>query len=78
MIPIENGRVALATRPFCVSLCFRMAALIDALEVLVHHLGVHLGGGNIAVAHQLLQRTQVRAVFQQVDGEAVAQCVCGG
>ena len=32
-----------------------MAALIDALEVLVHHLGVHLGGGDIAVAHQLLQ-----------------------
>lgn len=37
--------------------------------------GVDLGGGQLAVAEQVLYGTQVAAALQQVAGEAVAQHV---
>ena len=50
-----------------------MALFVDGLQLLIDHLGVHLGGRDVAVAHQLLQRTNVCTVFQKVNCEAVAQ-----
>ena len=38
-------------------------------------MGVDLGRGDVGVAEQLLHRAQVRAAFEQVGGEGVAQDV---
>lgn len=54
---------------------FGMTFFIDGSQLLIDHVGVHLGGGNIAVTHQLLQRAEVGAVFQQMHREAVPQSV---
>ena len=50
-----------------------MAFFVDRLQSLVDQLGIHLGGGDIAVTHQLLDRTHIGAIFQQMHSEAVAQ-----
>ena len=52
-----------------------MGLVIDVLQLLLNDMGVDLGGGDIRVAQHLLDGAQVGAVFQQVDGEAVAQGV---
>lgn len=54
---------------------FWMTFFIDGSQLLINHVGVHLGRGNVAVTHQLLQGTQVSAVFQQMHREAVPQGV---
>ena len=37
--------------------------MIDGFDLLIQHMGVHLCGGDVAVAHQLLHGTDVRSVF---------------
>jgi hypothetical protein len=37
----------------------------------VEHMGIDHGGGDIRMAHQLLNRADVVAVFQQVGGKRV-------
>ena len=44
-------------------------------ELLIHHLGIDLGGGDVRVAQHLLDGFQIRPVFQQMGGEGVAQGV---
>ena len=54
-----------------------MGLAVDVLQVVLHHMGVDLGGGDVRVAQHLLDGAEVRAVFQQMDGEGVAQGVGG-
>ena len=56
-------------------LSFGMAFFVYGFDLVIDHMGIHLGGGNIAVAQQLLQSIQIRAIFQKMHGEAVAQGV---
>ena len=48
---------------------------VDIFDLLIHQVGVDLGGRNVRVAQHLLDGTQVRTVLQQVGGEGVAQGV---
>ena len=50
-----------------------MTLLIYVFDLLIDHVGIKLGGRNIAVAHKLLQRPKVRTVLQQMHRKAVAQ-----
>ncbi len=52
-----------------------MGFVVDVFELFFHHLGVDLGGGDIRVAQHFLDGAEVRAVFQKVGGERVAQGV---
>ena len=47
------------------------------LEMRVGHVGVDLGGGDIAVPQHRLNRAQVGTIHQQVGSERVAQSVRG-
>jgi hypothetical protein len=49
-----------------------MVGLMHVLESLLGDVGVDLGGGDVAVAQEVLDDTQVGAAFQQMGGEAVA------
>ena len=40
-------------------------------------MSVDHGCGNVGVAHELLDRANVVAVFQQVGGKRVPQCMAG-
>ena len=44
----------------------------------VQHVGVDHGGGHVAVPKELLDRTNVVAILQQVGGEGVAEGMAGG
>ena len=50
-----------------------MAFFVYRAQFLVDHMGIHLRGGDVAMPHQLLERTDVSAVFQKVYGEAVSK-----
>ena len=52
-----------------------MRLVVDVLELLFDEVGVHLRGGYIGMTEHFLYRMDVRAVFEQVRGERVAQCV---
>ena len=54
-----------------------MTFFIDTFDFLIDHVCVHLRGRNITVAHQFLQRTQICAVFQKMNGKTVAERVGG-
>ena len=54
-------------------LSFGVAFFVDSLQLLIDHVCVHLCGGNITVAHELLKRAKVSAVFQQMHRKAMAQ-----
>ena len=54
-----------------------MGFAVDILQVVLHHVGVDLGGGDIRMPQHLLNGTEIRSVFQQMDGEGVAQGVGG-
>ena len=47
------------------------------LEMRVGHVGVDLGGGDIAMPQHRLDRTQIGTIHQQVGSERVAQSVRG-
>src|ERR1044071_1792447 len=49
--------------------------LVDAADALAGDVRVNLCGGEVAVAEHGLDAARVRAVFEQVRGEAVAQDV---
>ena len=49
--------------------------VVHFLEMRVGHVGIDLGGGDIAVPQHRLNRAQVGAIHQQVGGERVAQSV---
>ena len=51
--------------------------LVHRFNLLIYHLGVNLGGGDIAVSHQLLQGAQISTVFQKMNRKAVAQSMGG-
>lgn len=53
----------------------RVGGVVDAGEMLKVEVGVDLGGANIGVPEQFLHRAQIRAGFEQVGGEGVAQHV---
>jgi hypothetical protein len=53
----------------------RMRGVVDARQVLEIEVGINLCRGDIGVAEQLLHRAQVRARFEQVRGEGMAQHV---
>src|SRR6185503_13021047 len=53
----------------------RMGRVVHAHQVLRAHVGVALGGGETAVAQQLLDETEIRTRPQHVGGEAVAEGV---
>ena len=53
----------------------RVMQRMQSLQALASDEGIDLRGRQAAVAQQHLQRAQVRAVVQQVGGEAVAQAV---
>jgi len=48
---------------------------VQLLHPFARHVGVNLGGGNVAVAEQHLHHPQIRAVVEQVGGKGVAQRV---
>jgi hypothetical protein len=50
----------------------------DAGGAAVEDVGVDHGGGDVAVAEELLDGADVGAVLQQVGGEGVAEGVAGG
>lgn len=52
-----------------------MVFAVQILEPCPGHVGVDLGGGQVAVAQQHLHNAQVGAVVEQVGGEGVAQGV---
>ena len=54
-------------------LCLRMAFFINGLQLLIDHMCVELSRRNIAMTHELLQRTKIRTVFQKVYCKAVPQ-----
>jgi len=54
-----------------------MALSIYLFQLVVHHVRIQLGGGNVAVSHQLLQGIQIGTVFQQMHRKAVTQRVRG-
>ena len=54
-----------------------MTLLVHCLDFLIDHMGIQLRGRDITVPHQLLEGTQIGAVFQQVNCKAVAQRVGG-
>ena len=54
-----------------------VAFFVNGLYLLIDEGSVELSGGNVTVTHQLLEGTDVRAVFQQVHGEAVPEGMGG-
>ena len=52
-----------------------MRLVVDILELLFDKLGVDLRGGDVGVAEHFLNGAEVRAVFEQVRRERVAQGV---
>ncbi len=52
-----------------------MEFAVDVAQALVGNMGINLRGGNGRVAEQALHAANVRAVLQQVRGEAVAERV---
>ena len=48
-----------------------MVLSVQILEPFPGHVGVNLGGGQVAVAEQHLNHAQIRAVVDQVSGEGV-------
>ena len=58
-----------------INLCPRVGNLISRLQALLAHVGVALGGGDVAVTEEFLHGAQVRTVVEEVRGEGVAQCV---
>ena len=48
---------------------------MDFFEMLVGDVGVDLGGGDVGVAKQSLDGTEIGAVHEQVSGEAVTEGV---
>jgi len=52
-----------------------MRLVVHLGQVLEVEMGIHLGGGDVGVAQQLLHRAQVAGGLQHVAGEAVAQHV---
>ena len=46
---------------------------VDVLQAAARHMGIDLGGGQVAVAQQHLHHAQVRAVVQQMSGKGMAQ-----
>lgn len=51
--------------------------IVHFLEMRVGHVGVDLGGGDIAMPQHRLDRTQIGTIHQQVGSERVAQSVRG-
>lgn len=51
--------------------------VVHFLEMRVGHVGVDLGGGDIAMPQHRLNRAQVGTIHQQVGSERVAQSVRG-
>jgi len=45
----------------------------DRVQVLLHHVRVDFGGLDVGVAHELLDHTDVDAVFQKMGGKRVPQ-----
>ena len=52
-----------------------MTLFVNRFQLLIDHVGIHLGGGNVAVPHQLLQRAKVSTVFKKMYCKAVTQRV---
>lgn len=50
-----------------------MRLLIYGLQLLLDHMSVYLGGGDVCVSQHLLNGAQVSAIFQQMYREAVPQ-----
>ena len=59
------------TRTNCIrpGSCSGVGLLIDVLQVLFDDVGIDLRRGDVRVAEHLLNGAQVRAVFEQMDGE---------
>src|SRR4051794_25221676 len=55
--------------------CFGMRLIVDRHEVCERYLRIFLGGGEAGVTEQFLDRTQVRAVSQQVRGVRVPEAM---
>src|SRR5208283_1505040 len=53
----------------------RMKRAMDLAQVALREMRVNLRGRDIAVPQHLLHRTQIRAAFEQMGGEAMAQSV---
>ena len=45
----------------------------DGGDVLLHDMGVDLGGFNIGMAHQFLDHPDIHAVFQHVGGKRMTK-----
>ena len=54
-------------------LCFGMKFGIHGFQLRVYHIGIYLGGGDVTVTHQLLDRTNIGTVLQKMHCEAVTQ-----
>ena len=55
-----------------------VSILIDVEQSFLGYMGINLGGGQVAMAEQLLDAPQVGAAVEQVGGEAVPQGVGTG
>ena len=56
-------------------LSFGMTLFVDRFQLVIDQVRIHLGRRNIAVTHQLLDRSQISTIFQQMHCKAVAQRV---
>ncbi len=52
-----------------------MVPFVDFAQAVLGHMGVDLGGGQVAVTKQQLHHAQVRAMIEQMRGEGVPQCM---
>ena len=54
-----------------------MEIFVHVPQLFIRHVGVYLGGGDVGVAEEGLDRAKVGAVGEQVGGKAVADDVGG-
>ena len=54
-----------------------MKGAMDLAQMAFRQMRINLGGRDVAVTEHLLHRAQIRAAFQQMGREAVAQACAG-
>ena len=66
---VDRTAVIFASATALASPCPRMGSVVHLCQMLEIQVGIHLGGGNIGVAEQFLDSTNIATRLKQVAGK---------